>query len=82
MVCVGLPGPSLLQRLCQLPFPYFNTPKGRSLLFPTLIALAVDGNNRTIIEEDVSLDFLSIFAAKYPTSISPSLRKSPFLLLQ
>ena len=74
MVCVGLPGPSLLQRLCQLPFEYFNTAKGRLVLFPTLIALAVDENNRTIIEEDVSVEFFQLFASKSPLSISPTLR--------
>lgn len=61
MVNIGLPGLSLLQRLCHLPFTYFNTVHGRSILFPTLITLAVDKNNRKIIEDDVSMDFFDLF---------------------
>lgn len=81
MVCVGLPGPNLLQRFCQLPFPYFNTPRGRSILFPTLIGLAVDENNRPIIEESVNMDFFRIFLLKNKALLSPDLLKTiPFLL--
>ncbi len=76
MVCVGLPGPSVLQRLCQLPFIYFNSPNGRSILFPALIVLSLDINNRNIIEESVSMEFFKMYLDKNPHAISPYLRSS------
>lgn len=74
MMQIGLPGQSLLQRLVNLPFKYFNCDAGRSILFPTLAILAMDEKNRMVIEEDLSLDFLSIYFKRNPNCVDDELR--------
>jgi hypothetical protein len=69
MCQIGLPGPSLLQRLVRLPFSYFNTPRGRDILFPTLTILALDEKNRMVIEEDLSTDFIIMYLKKNPCNL-------------
>ncbi|KAJ3041445.1 hypothetical protein HDV00_009426 [Rhizophlyctis rosea] len=56
------PGPVLLKLLCGLPFGYFVEPRLQTILLPTLVvAIHEDENNRVIVQEDVSLEFLVRF---------------------
>jgi hypothetical protein len=75
MCQIGLPGTSLLQRLIRMPFEYFNT-KCKDILLPTLMILAADERNRMVIEEEVSLDFLSIYLKKNSNAVHPKLRNT------
>ena len=54
--------PSVLQQLCNLPFPYFSEPELKKILFPTLIATCHDSaENRGILTEEMSYQMLDDF---------------------
>ncbi|XP_046858949.1 S phase cyclin A-associated protein in the endoplasmic reticulum-like isoform X2 [Xenia sp. Carnegie-2017] len=52
--------PTLLQKLCSLPFQYFSNPRLRNILFPTLICACYENEqNKEILEQEVSCALLS-----------------------
>lgn len=54
--------PTLLQRLCQLPFQYFSDPRLIKVLFPSLIAACYDNRqNKIILEQEMSCVLLATF---------------------
>lgn len=54
--------PTVLQRLCQLPFPYFSDPRLVRVLFPSLIAACHrNGPNRAALEQEMSCALLASF---------------------
>lgn len=54
--------PTVLQKLCQLPFPYFSDPRLIKVLFPSLIAACYDNRqNKVILEQEVSSVLLATF---------------------
>ncbi|CAM9199997.1 unnamed protein product, partial [Hapterophycus canaliculatus] len=56
------PTPTVLQRLCNLPFRYFSEPRHRSALLPTLISICKENvGNRVAAENFLNLEFLASF---------------------
>ncbi|XP_068131942.1 S phase cyclin A-associated protein in the endoplasmic reticulum isoform X2 [Hyperolius riggenbachi] len=54
--------PTVLQKLCQLPFQYFSDSRLVRLLFPTLIAACYNNpQNRLILEQELSCLLLATF---------------------
>lgn len=54
--------PTLLQRLGDLPFPYFSDPKLMPVLFPTLVAVCFSHDrNKEVLERELSLEFVATF---------------------
>ncbi|XP_018423604.1 PREDICTED: S phase cyclin A-associated protein in the endoplasmic reticulum isoform X2 [Nanorana parkeri] len=54
--------PTVLQKLCQLPFQYFSDSRLVRLLFPTLIAACYNNpQNRLILEQELSCQLLATF---------------------
>uniref|UniRef100_G1PMH4 S-phase cyclin A associated protein in the ER n=1 Tax=Myotis lucifugus TaxID=59463 RepID=G1PMH4_MYOLU len=54
--------PTVLQKLCQLPFPYFSDPRLVKVLFPSLIAACYNnGQNKIILEQEMSCVLLASF---------------------
>ncbi|XP_054986575.1 S phase cyclin A-associated protein in the endoplasmic reticulum [Sorex araneus] len=54
--------PTLLQKLCQLPFQYFSDPRLIKVLFPSLIAACYDNRqNKIILEQEMSCVLLATF---------------------
>ncbi|CAB3988178.1 Hypothetical predicted protein [Paramuricea clavata] len=52
--------PTLLQKLCSLPFQYFSNPRLRNILFPTLICSCYQNEqNKDILEQEVSCALLN-----------------------
>ncbi|XP_060230218.1 S phase cyclin A-associated protein in the endoplasmic reticulum isoform X3 [Meriones unguiculatus] len=54
--------PTVLQKLCQLPFQYFSDPRLIKVLFPSLIAASHNNHqNKLILEQDMSCVLLATF---------------------
>ncbi|XP_053575270.1 S phase cyclin A-associated protein in the endoplasmic reticulum [Bombina bombina] len=54
--------PTVLQKLCQLPFQYFSDSQLVRLLFPTLISACYNNpQNRLILEQELSCQLLATF---------------------
>ncbi|XP_014004067.2 S phase cyclin A-associated protein in the endoplasmic reticulum isoform X2 [Salmo salar] len=54
--------PSVLQKLCQLPFQYFSHPRLIKVLFPTLISACFNNpQNKVILQQEMSCVLLATF---------------------
>ncbi|XP_073918020.1 S phase cyclin A-associated protein in the endoplasmic reticulum isoform X1 [Castor canadensis] len=54
--------PTVLQKLCQLPFQYFSDPRLIKVLFPSLIAACYNNRqNKVILEQEMSCVLLATF---------------------
>ncbi|KAM9183507.1 S phase cyclin A-associated protein in the endoplasmic reticulum [Dugong dugon] len=54
--------PTVLQKLCQLPFQYFSDPRLIKVLFPSLIAACFNNRqNKIILEQEMSCVLLATF---------------------
>lgn len=54
--------PTVLQKLCQLPFRYFSDPRLIRVLFPSLIAACYNNHqNRTALEQEMTCALLATF---------------------
>uniref|UniRef100_A0A3Q2D579 S-phase cyclin A-associated protein in the ER n=1 Tax=Cyprinodon variegatus TaxID=28743 RepID=A0A3Q2D579_CYPVA len=54
--------PSVLQKLCQLPFQYFSHPRLIRVLFPTLISACYNNShNKVILQQEMSCVLLATF---------------------
>ncbi|XP_028287020.1 S phase cyclin A-associated protein in the endoplasmic reticulum isoform X2 [Parambassis ranga] len=54
--------PSLLQKLCQLPFQYFSHPRLIRVLFPSLISACYNNShNKVILQQEMSCMLLATF---------------------
>ena len=54
--------PSVLEQLCNLPFPYFSQPELKRILFPTLLACCLDNEeNRAILQEEMNWQLIDDF---------------------
>ncbi|XP_042330182.1 S phase cyclin A-associated protein in the endoplasmic reticulum isoform X1 [Sceloporus undulatus] len=63
--------PTVLQKLCQLPFQYFSDPRLIKVLFPTLIAACYNNpQNKLILEQEMSCVLLATFIQDFTHSSS------------
>ncbi|XP_053258622.1 S phase cyclin A-associated protein in the endoplasmic reticulum isoform X3 [Podarcis raffonei] len=63
--------PTVLQKLCQLPFQYFSDPRLIKVLFPTLIAACYSNpQNKVILEQEMSCVLLATFIQDFTQSSS------------
>lgn len=54
--------PTILQRLCSLPFQYFSQDYFKAVLFPSLISACFQNQrNKAILEQEMNADFLRTF---------------------
>lgn len=54
--------PSVLQKLCQLPFQYFSHPRLIKVLFPSLIGACYNNlQNKVILQQEMSCVLLATF---------------------
>ncbi|XP_061630326.1 S phase cyclin A-associated protein in the endoplasmic reticulum isoform X5 [Phyllopteryx taeniolatus] len=61
--------PSVLQKLCQLPFQYFSHPHLIRVLFPSLICACYNnGPNKVILQQEMSCVLLATFIQDCATS--------------
>lgn len=68
--------PTVLQKLCQLPFQYFSDPRLIKVLFPSLIAACYNNRqNKTILEQEMSCVLLATFI-QVPPVLCPLLLRS------
>jgi hypothetical protein len=72
MAQIGLPSRSLLQRLVNLPSEFYLNSALSKTLVPTLAILALNERNRMVIEEDLSIVFLSKFLEIHASEFPPS----------
>uniref|UniRef100_H0VG15 S-phase cyclin A associated protein in the ER n=2 Tax=Cavia porcellus TaxID=10141 RepID=H0VG15_CAVPO len=67
--------PTVLQKLCQLPFQYFSDPRLIKVLFPSLIAACYNNHqNKVILEQEMSCVLLASFIqdfAQTPSQTDP-----------
>nr|XP_055047815.1 S phase cyclin A-associated protein in the endoplasmic reticulum isoform X2 [Misgurnus anguillicaudatus] len=65
--------PSVLQKLCQLPFQYFSHPRLIRVLFPSLICACYNNQqNKVILQQEMSCVLLATFIQDCATSDSQS----------
>ena len=51
--------PTALQKICSLPFRFFNVEENKKSLFPTLIAVCYNNKrNTSVVEQELSADLL------------------------
>ncbi|KAJ8417334.1 hypothetical protein AAFF_G00285610 [Aldrovandia affinis] len=63
--------PSVLQKLCQLPFQYFSHPRLIRVLFPTLICACHNNpQNKVILQQEMSCVLLATFIQDFGQSSS------------
>ncbi|XP_060115892.1 S phase cyclin A-associated protein in the endoplasmic reticulum isoform X2 [Heteronotia binoei] len=63
--------PTVLQKLCQLPFQYFSDPRLIKVLFPTLIAACYNNpQNKIILEQEMSCILLATFIQDFTQNSS------------
>ncbi|KAM9640459.1 S phase cyclin A-associated protein in the endoplasmic reticulum isoform 3-T4 [Morphnus guianensis] len=63
--------PTVLQKLCQLPFQYFSDPRLIKVLFPSLIAACYNNpQNKIILEQEMSCVLLATFIQDFAQSSS------------
>nr|XP_056721957.1 S phase cyclin A-associated protein in the endoplasmic reticulum [Euleptes europaea] len=63
--------PTVLQKLCQLPFQYFSDPRLIKVLFPTLIAACYNNpQNKIILEQEMSCVLLATFIQDFTQNSS------------
>ncbi|NXQ90828.1 SCAPE protein, partial [Nyctibius grandis] len=61
--------PTVLQKLCQLPFQYFSVPHLTKVLFPSLIAACYNNpQNKIILEQEMSCVLLATFIQDFAQS--------------
>ncbi|XP_048376658.2 S phase cyclin A-associated protein in the endoplasmic reticulum isoform X2 [Stegostoma tigrinum] len=69
--------PTVLQKLCQLPFQYFSDQRLIKVLFPTLITACYNNpQNKVILEQEMSCILLATFIQDFAQSLSQSDNKS------
>ncbi|XP_051546067.1 S phase cyclin A-associated protein in the endoplasmic reticulum-like isoform X3 [Myxocyprinus asiaticus] len=65
--------PSVLQKLCQLPFQYFSHPRLIKVLFPSLICACYNNlQNKVILQQEMSCVLLATFIQDCATNESQS----------
>ncbi|KAJ8344045.1 hypothetical protein SKAU_G00313740 [Synaphobranchus kaupii] len=69
--------PSVLQKLCQLPFQYFSHPRLIRVLFPTLICACHNNpQNKVILQQEMSCVLLATFIQDFAQSSSETESKT------
>ncbi|XP_052616933.1 S phase cyclin A-associated protein in the endoplasmic reticulum isoform X1 [Peromyscus californicus insignis] len=64
--------PTVLQKLCQLPFQYFSDPRLIKVLFPSLIAASYNNlQNKIILEQEMSCVLLATFIQDFAQTPGP-----------
>ncbi|KGL75304.1 S phase cyclin A-associated protein in the endoplasmic reticulum, partial [Tinamus guttatus] len=80
--------PTVLQKLCQLPFQYFSDPRLIKVLFPSLIAACYNNpQNKLILEQEMSCVLLATFIQDFAqnsgqTDNQPSQQREKFFSAQ
>lgn len=68
--------PTVLQKLCQLPFRYFSDPRLIRVLFPSLIAACYNNRqNKTALEQEMTCALLATFI-QVPVSLARAQAKA------